>query len=479
MADLDDVRGMARQVQKQRESLEDAYNGGDVTEADYNAIRDCWRRRKRGDWDASGTRRDRLSQLRMSAKRTLRDFDPDATDEARPLEKPLTDYESAADVDALLDIHAYYGAKAQNTQRGYASALKSFFRFLDNDAKRGDYGWYENISVPSPEGGTYDPEDMMDERDIARIREAASDPQTEALVEFLADTGARISAALQVRREDIRFRDGDVEYRLNPEGANQKGADSHVVKWRKLYDSAVYVRRWVNSYHPEAPNVPDDAPLWTIKSGYDPENRRECAPHPRTAQDWVDAAVAKVDGLGGDDGKPTNHHSFRHACVKRLKWKYGFDWDEIADRVAWSENSIAEMATLYGPLDADERKARMDQKANAVEDGDGDDTPEPITCGMCGTDNTPAASFCQSCGHSFEEGPNDGGAFAEVREMLSEMDDTSDLGAFAAMSLLGKKLEEENPGIIKRMQDMSDEDAERMISVLGGDADLERIDGDD
>lgn len=398
MADVDDVRSMPAQVDQQVEKVNEAAEEGAITTEDAQAILDCYQRLRRTDWSAASTRRDRITQLRLSATRS---------------DKPLVDYDSESDTDAILNAHERAGASSVNTQRGYAVALKSFFEFLDDHTDYGAYPWYSSIELPSRNGNTHkDPSEMLDERDITALREAANNPRDKFYIEFLADTGLRATAASQLRIGDVNLETRPPTFSPNADGEAQKGLQDHELGKFPLHDSTKFLREWINSYHPD-PH--DDAPLWPVLNGYDPADRSQMAAHPRTLQDQIDEAAAAA-GVE----KPVNLHSFRHACVKRLRLKYEFTWDEIGDRVAWSDNSVAQMAQIYGRLEADERLARLYQKFGYEPEGGEDaESAEPAVkaCVNCGAELKRSWDICPEC-HA-EQDPK--GALRETYQGIEDM----------------------------------------------------------
>lgn len=379
MANVNDVRRAAEQPAKQLSKLDDDVEAGRITEADGEAIRAAWERYRKSKWSAPLTQKDRLTKLRMSAIRGP---------------KPLLDYEGPADVDANLAAQAEAGAQADDTQRAYYDVLSVFFQFLDAEPEYPDYDWFEATEPPEVDREKKDPDDMLDEAEVVQIRTHMAYPRGKAFVELMTDIGTRVAATCQLRVGDL---DLDVEpptVRLNPEGASQKGADGHVVGRVDLKDSTKHVRTYVREHHPEAPEPPDDAPLFPIIHGYDPDDRQNCAAAPRTMQDQIDKAA---DGAG--IAKPVNHHSFKHACVKRLKWKYGLDWDEIGDRVLWSEESLHEMMITYGRLNEEERREKIRQKMGLEEGSDDGEVSTEIECQTCGTTLPRSENYCGQCGN--------------------------------------------------------------------------------
>lgn len=400
MADINDIRGMSEQAGGQSKKLEKARNNGEITPDDYNAIDSCSDHYVGRDWNSAGTKRDRLSQLRLSATRS---------------DTPLTDFASIDDVNTLLDTHADAGAASANAQRGYSAALRAFFAFLDEHDDWGSFPFHDSITPKTglkadtddePDSVTDDegkikPDEVLDWSDVLSLQRHASDPRDKTFITFLADTGLRVAAACQLRIGDIHAIDSERPwFTPNRNATGQKGLNSSDIDKFPIHDSISYLRPWLNTQHPEAPDPHPDAPLFPIRRGYDSKPRAECAAAPRTLHDQIDKAAdaAEIE-------KPVNPHAFRHACVKRLKLEYDYDWPELRDALGWSDDSVSEMAQRYGRLDTDERYDRLWEKRGVEIDGDddGDGVDPKQNCRNCGTIADAAAEFCPQCGATLDE----------------------------------------------------------------------------
>lgn len=401
MARVNDVLNAETKPQRALGRLLRSEYHGAVDPDDGEAIRGCWRSLKRGGlelgergWSSPNTEADRLDQLRRSAERAR---------------KPLLEFQSPGDVDATLDAHEAAGARSNSAQRSYAAALRTFFRWLD--IERGGFAWIEDFAPPRRQTDRKDPDEMLGEDDIEAIRRQLQFRRDKAFLELDVDTGLRRTAACQLRAGDVDLDNEPPTVRLNPDGRSQKGAEDHAVGRIDLKDSAVHVRTWLREDHPEAPDPPDDAPLFPVENGYDPEDRANCAAHPQTVADQVKDA-AEDAGVS----KPVNLHSFKHAAVKRFRWRYGMTWEAIRDRVLWSDNSLAEMMEIYGRLDEGERRERIREQMGQTTD-QGDDGPAVRPCGTCSTEVPASANFCPQCGADPAEPP---GADPDVREVVRE-----------------------------------------------------------
>lgn len=399
MVHVDDVLGIERDVRREEFKLRGEYWFGNIDAEDFPAIWGCYRSRADGDWSAATTKRTRLSQLRLSAV---------AVDS-------LLAFEGPADVDALADYHedrirqekrsdssngdaaTKVDGPSPGTINGYIQAVKALFEWAHTQPTYGDFSWFRFIEQRERKQTPKDPDEMLGEADIAALRERAKYARTRALVEFMADTGLRRTATLQLRVGDL---DLDTNtFSVNPDGAAQKGVEDYEIGRWPLKDSPFFLRQWLHQDHPEKPAPPDDAPLFPVIEGYDADDRADCAAGPRAVAFQIDNA-AESAGIT----KPTNLHSFRHACVKRLRWKYEFEWEEIRDRLAWSERSLSEMMALYGRLDEQERIDRMRAAYGQTADGTAvDDGPAERQCPNCGMAVEASWSICPTCKVGLDE----------------------------------------------------------------------------
>lgn len=108
---------------------------------------------------------------------------------------------------------------------GYERALRVFFEWLDEQEDSPDFGFWVQIELPSGSRGRVNEEELLEEEEITQLKEAATNSRDKTLIEFLADTAARISMASQLRIGDIHELDGERPfYTPNEEGINYKVA---------------------------------------------------------------------------------------------------------------------------------------------------------------------------------------------------------------------------------------------------------------
>ena len=458
MADINDARNTRGRLEREQENLAEA----DIHEADREAIEAFagYKRRRTG---SIGTISTYMNRLRVSAERA---------------HKPLTAFEGTDDVESLLDAHEAAGTKSASGLNNHLSAIRQFFEFLDGSDTHGhdDYRWrafIENVEASDTNPGreAVDPEFVLSGSEVTDIREAASHPREGALAEFLADAGPRITLACQMRCGDVGVAgDESGTFRPNPDAIGHKKVDS---RQYRLHESQRHLRRWLNEHHPEAPDPPDDAPLFPVKRGYDRANREECALSPSAAESALKGAAEAAD-IDPDRAHP---HNWRRAAVTRMRAKHGMDWEAIQLRTGWSDQSLAEMKQFYRRIDAADKRALVDKQLGIsdAEEPEGE-APEPEPCVSCGSDVPPHGTICPACGtdQSLDDPrPPEEVRREQVRETVAEMMGPladGDLGEDPGLQAFGMMLTSDDLPDTREGDgtgDVSEERAEKVREQLG------------
>lgn len=108
----------------------------------------------------------------------------------------------------------------------YKRALRVFFTWLDNEPGYGDYPFGEGLELPSMNTETIDDEEVLTEHEIEDLKDAANSARDRALVDFLADVGARISLVTSLRVGDIKDIESDNPgFVPNDNAINLKGVE--------------------------------------------------------------------------------------------------------------------------------------------------------------------------------------------------------------------------------------------------------------
>lgn len=377
MVSTTDAHGMADQVERERQNLADA----DIDDDDRKAIEQFTDHREVNENLALSTVRTDLSTLRRCAERA---------------DTPLLNFKSVKDANNLLKTNATEYDVSDTSNDNYRKALRVFFGWINNDPDYGQYEWWENIKIPSREPDPLDPTEVLTVDDVRTLREAADHPREKALIEFLADTGMRIAAALQLLRGDVDGLDGNrPTVSVNREGESQKGMDPLP---RPVIKSKRWLRQYLNQYHPD--NHPK-APVFATKR-YDQRDRDNAAIHPTTTIN----KLKNIAECAGIDKDRVSNHAFRHVATTRMRRDMDMDWDDIAHRTGWSEHSLSRMKEIYAHLTNEDKNDRIWEAAGA--ESESADT-EPATtpeCDNCGRDLEPEDRFCPGCGADQEAVPD-------------------------------------------------------------------------
>ena len=373
MVNVNDANNTQGKLENQWENLRDA----DIPEKDREIIEQFVRLERKGNQGVEpNTRISDLSTLRNASERA---------------ETPLVEMDMA-DVQSLLGTLTApksaggYGLDPSGSgMYNYKRSLKIFFRWLDGQPGYGDFDFAESIELPSQRASRVDERDMLDQDDIAELRDAATNPRDRALIEFLADTGARVGLASQLRVGDIYDLDTQRPYyRPNPNGVGHKGAPN---KEYPILHSHAELRQYINCHHVDPR---DEAPLWHVLRGYDRDNPKEGAMSEDRIRDMLQECKRRCNVE-----KPVNPHNFRHSAITRLS-KQGYTPQEIKHVAAWVTDKMLEN---YDHTTARERNEQLRAKGGFIDEVETESEPaEPSSCGNCRTLVSPGAQFCSNCG---------------------------------------------------------------------------------
>lgn len=457
MADVNDSRHLSQEVEKEWQRLEQA----DITDDGREAIKAFAHRRE--NRVARNTLRQDMGNLRRAAERG---------------EKPLLAYESSSDADRLFDALEATGVNSTDSKNAYVRSLRVFFDWADKHPNYGEYGWYENIEDFEGNGSDsrrLNAEDYLSEAEVESLIQAAQHPREETLIDFLADTAARINLVCNLRRGDVDLDADRPTYRPNPNA--EDGYKGVTPQRYPIHYSENTLRRWLNQHHPDDH---DDAPLFPVKIGYDPDDRQNQALHPQSTLDALKTAAERA----GIDRDRVHPHAFRHAAVRRMKKdpQFDFDWETVKLRTQWSDRGFEQMKELYGKLEEEEQlEVFFEHTDRDIETND--DTPAVFAeCRSCGRDIGESAQFCRFCGadqtaDADDMLPADDRMRKMVRETVAEMmgpladaDTGEDPDLRAAAAMLGSEdLPEPREG--DGPSDVSEERVAEVRAALGLESD--------
>jgi len=264
---------------------------------------------------------------------------------------------------------------AEGTTHQYMTMVKYLLEFSG-------VAWIEDVELQSPDTGSVDPDDMLLQEDIGKLREAATRLRNAAIVEFLADSGARITLTASLRVGDVELSTDRPHYRPNDNAEGLKGVP---MKRYPIVDSKGVLRSYLNHSHPH-PNDDSKAFFHSFNASQSGESGAlSTNQFRRVLKDLADEA---------DLDKPVNPHNFRHSAVSRMD-REGFDRSEIEHRVGWNVDS--EMWENYLHLKAEQLNDNIYSKTGA-DSTTNEQTPERDKCINCQEPLPEYGNYCMVCG---------------------------------------------------------------------------------
>lgn len=405
---LDDPQDFAGGLKRQRRILRES---DDVHEADRPEIK-RWIRKKDGTVSI-GTLKTYLRRIRAASERAR---------------VPLVEMTEDDFHDLVFDLRHEHDL-ADSTIQSYENAT---LLFLDDML---DVDWADNVERTRVETQGPDPDDMLTPADIQQLTQTARHQRDVAFIEFLADSGSRISLALSLRVGDVDLEDPPT-YKPNSDAVGLKGAP---ITEYPLIDSAAAIRAYLRTAHPR-PDNPDAALFHKIK----PHSRGE------DGERWIDdgavnphSAAQQLKRIADRADLETNvsPHAFRHAAITQMV-REGYSRSQIEHRVHWTLDT--DMWETYEHITSDEHNDDIFREAGLL---DPDDGPDRIrkNCGNCQQPLAPHHDWCPNCGAPASPGAADQAddgketilealveetnpaTRRELRALLNEIDDRPDV----------------------------------------------------
>jgi len=369
MAETSDPQDFAGGLERQRRLLDES---DDVHEADRELIQ-RWLRKKDGTL-ATSSLKTYLRRVRVASERA----------DMPLIEMGEPDYHDL--VFALRHEHDL----ADSTVYSYENAV---LLFIDDMTDEG-VEWPDTVERTSVDRDTVNVDDVLTPKDIQTLTSTARHQRDVAFVEFLADTGARLSLALSLRVGDVDLSE-PATYTPNAEAEGLKGAP---ITEYPLIDSAAAIRSYLRTAHPR-PDDPEVALFHQLK------------PHDRgdDGERWTDdggvvanAARQQLKRIAerADVDKPVKPHAFRHAAITRMV-REGYSRSQIEHRVHWTLDS--DMWETYEHVTGEEHTEDIFRSAGLIEDDDGPDKVRKA-CGNCNQPLAPHHEFCPNCGRPASPG---------------------------------------------------------------------------
>ncbi|OIB59370.1 hypothetical protein BBD46_01450 [Natrialba sp. SSL1] len=357
-------------MKRQRRILRES---DDIFDADRDTIR-RWIRKKDGTVTL-GTLKTYLRRVRAASERS---------------DVPLVEMTEDDFHDLVFNLRHEYDL-ADSTVQSYENAT---LLFLDDMT---DADWTDNVERTRVERKGPDPDEMLEPKDIQQLVRTARHQRDVAFIEFLADTGARISLALSLRISDVDL-DDPPTYRPNSEAEGLKGAP---ITEYPLIDSAAPIRSYLRTAHPR-PDEPGAALFHKIKPhsrGDDGERWTDegaVNPHSATQQ------LKRIADRAGLD-KRVSPHAFRHAAITRMV-REGYSRSQIEHRVHWTLDTS--MWETYEHITSEEHNDDIFREAGLLDPEEGPDRIRK-NCGNCQQPLAPHHDWCPNCGQPSSPGAKD------------------------------------------------------------------------
>lgn len=379
MANVNDTNSFSRQLENAIQKIEEA----DTTEEDKEAMRAYakWKKRR-------------------AKVRTATIYIRGVVHSADRHSRPIIGVDEAMEVEDIISAHEAAGCKKAKSINSKLTALRDFWRWCEGtEYGVDDYRWVELVqnvepSEENPGVEPLDPEVILSEDEVSKLRDASRNYRDKALIEFLFDTGARITLATQMKRGDVNLERQPPTFRPNPDGIGHKGVG---VKDFVLHESTRHLRLYLNEAHPDDH---EDAPLWALERGYNPADRVNGAMSRRSAFDRL-VKAAEAAGIEAERAHP---HNIRKSAVVRMRLKHDMSWDAIQKRMEWTDVALPKMKEVYRAIE-NEDEIEMVARELGYARGSGEEVEElqNTKCWNCGREISSADDFCRGCGVSTDE----------------------------------------------------------------------------
>jgi integrase len=413
MGDVDDPQGFSDRLRKERQRLADSTG---VHDRDRETLM-RWLRRLDG--------RVRISSIELYLRRCRLGSERSDT--------PLVALDEDGWHDLVFSLRHDHGL-SDETVRSYEDSILLFLKEMT------DAEWPGAVARTDVDQSGPDPDAILDASDVHALTTAARHQRDTALIEFLADTGARITLTLSLRVGDVDLSDPPT-YRPN---ADARGLKDAPVTDYPLLDSAAALRAYVRNAHPR-PSDSDVALFHKLK------------PHRNTGGDgrWNDDGsvdpnamrqqLSRIADRAGVE-KPVNPHAFRHRAITRMA-REGYSRSQIEHRVHWQIDT--NMWETYEHITSDEHNDDIFRAAGVLDD---DAAPDRVRkeCGTCTQPLSPRHEYCPNCGQPATPGATE------------SVDDAVD-------TILDAILDADNPAAVEELRQLLEEVRDHKAAITHDD----------
>jgi len=271
---------------------------------------------------------------------------------------------------------------SDGTIRNIEFAVRKFLKEIDVEGT----DWAEDYELTPPPDNTVSPEDMLRPEDINALVDGANNMRDIAIIEFLADTGARLSLLGSLRVGDVDLDGERATYRPNDEALGLKGAD---IANYPIIDAKTPLRTYLRQVHPQPDD--DEAAFFHKIPGHG--NQAPWEEDGALSPSTIRKQIRKAAGEGGVE-RPVNPHNFRHSAVSRMV-REDYTRAQIEHRVHWDVDT--DMWQTYVHIAAEEHTEDIFAHAGIGDPEDGV-KHERRPCGNCHEPLAPHHEYCPRCG---------------------------------------------------------------------------------
>lgn len=266
------------------------------------------------------------------------------------------------------------------TKQGYRAILKKFYKWLkygDNYRQRNEYpkivSWI-NTNIKKKDQPKVQASDILTEKEIKRLIDAAEHPRDKAFISMLYELGARIGEIGSLQIKDVTRDKYSYIIDLN-------GKTGH--RTPRIVMSDPYLTSWLNA-HPLKDNP--QSPLWVMSGD---RNKNE-----RMRYGTFRALILRLRKKGKIK-KRLYHHLFRHTRVTHLLINRQISEAQAKVYFGWVPSS--KMLSEYSHLISSDVNDTILEIHGIKKTKEKESILRPKQCQSCGTINSKDALFCQKC----------------------------------------------------------------------------------
>jgi len=224
-----------------------------------------------------------------------------------------------------------------------------------------------------------DPNTFLTDEEFERLLKACKNPRDQALLMILRETGLRISEALNLNIEDVKFKRDVVELYI------RNSAKTGEPRYVTCLKAIPYLRTWL-SVHPTKENP--KSPLFVSLKG---EPRRLDY---RSADKELKRIVKRA-GIN----KRVHFHLFRHMVATELL-SLNLSEEIVRKFLGWASGS--RMVKNYSHVTSEKANEAVNIARGYIKPKKEKEKPEFTNCPRCGQVISTDYKFCPYCGQSLE-----------------------------------------------------------------------------